>query len=324
MVIGQMKLTDKIYIAGHSGLVGSAFVRYLQSQGYSNLLLRTHDELDLTQSELVRDLFLAERPDYVILAAAKVGGIQANNTYPADFINVNLAIQNSIINAARISEVKRLCFLGSSCIYPREAAQPISESALLTGPLEKTNRPYALAKIAGIEQCWASNRQYGTKYIALMPSNLYGPGDNYDLSNSHVLPALIRKVHEAKVTGCENVIVWGSGRPRREFLYVDDLAVAGVFLLNLSEEKYLELLDGDDHPPLLNVGGGKDVTISELVEVIKDELGYVGEIVWDRSKPDGTMRKLLDINRISRFGWHPQILLRQGIRLAYADFLQRC
>ncbi|MBN2689826.1 MAG: GDP-L-fucose synthase [Gammaproteobacteria bacterium] len=318
-----MKLNDKIYVAGHAGLVGSAFVRSLQNAGYDNLLLRTHAELDLTEKTAVNELFVTEKPDYVILAAAKVGGIKANSDFPADFIDINLTIQHNIISAAHKYQVKRLCFLGSSCIYPREAEQPIKEESLLTGPLELTNRPYAVAKIAGIEQCWAYNRQYGTQYIALMPSNLYGIGDNYDLNNSHVLPALIRKVHEAKIKKMPEIIVWGSGRPKREFLYADDLAAAGIMLLNLPDDEYREIVDSNVRPPLFNVGSGEDLTILELVKTIKNVLGYSGKIVWDSSMPDGTPRKLLDISRVTSFGWKPKISLMEGIKLAYQDFLMR-
>ncbi|MDQ5902712.1 MAG: GDP-L-fucose synthase, partial [Pseudomonadota bacterium] len=299
-----MKATDKIYIAGHRGLVGSALVKNLQQQGYANLVLRTHAELDLTDQQATEAFFAAEKPDYVFLAAAKVGGIHANNEYPAEFIRDNLAIQTNIIHAAYRNKVKRLMFLGSSCIYPKLAPQPMKEECLLTGPLEPTNRPYALAKIAGIEMCWSYNRQYGTKYLAVMPTNLYGPGDNYHPENSHVIPALIRKFHEAKTSNAPTVTVWGSGTPRREFLYSEDMADACVFLMNLPEEKYDSLLGSDEaktgkfEPPLVNIGVGTDVTIRELAETVKEVTGYAGEIVFDATKPDGTPRKLMDSTRL--------------------------
>jgi GDP-L-fucose synthase len=311
----------KIYVAGHRGLAGSALVRGLESRGYRNLVWRAHSELDLEDAAVVRGFFQAEKPDAVFLAAAKVGGIHANNSYPAEFVRHNLAIQTNVIHEAWRAGVGRLLFLGSSCIYPRDCPQPMREDYLLTGPLEPTNRPYAIAKIAGIEQCWAYNRQYGTRYIAAMPTNLYGPGDNYDLNNSHVLPALIRKCHEAKITGAPGITAWGSGRPRREFLYSDDMAEACIYLLQHSERLLREL--PADQPPLVNVGCGEDLGISELLEIVMRVVGFKGEVHWDSAKPDGTPRKLLDITRISNLGWRPRMKLADGIRAAYQDFLSR-
>jgi GDP-L-fucose synthase len=317
----------KIYIAGHRGLVGSAIVRNLQAAGHANLLTRTHAELDLTDDRATRAFFDAEKPDYVFLAAARVGGIVANNSYPAEFIRDNLAIQTNMIHAAYLAGVTRLMFLGSSCIYPKLAAQPMREDALLTGPLESTNRPYALAKIAGIEMCWSYNRQYGTKYLAAMPTNLYGPGDNYHLQNSHVIPALLRKFHEGKLRGDASVTVWGSGTPRREFLYSDDMADACVFLMNLPDDRYQALLGSDEsrtgrfEPPLVNIGVGHDVTIRELAELVRQITGYAGEIVYDASKPDGTPRKLMDVGLLQRAGWTAQTALADGLRSAYAEFV---
>ena len=322
-----MQLNDRIYVAGHRGLVGSAIVRNLKAAGYSQLLTRTHAELDLTDAAATSAFFASERPDHVFLAAAKVGGILANNRYPAEFIRDNLVIQANVIHAAYEAAVKRLMFLGSSCIYPKLAAQPMREDALLTGPLEPTNRPYALAKIAGIEMCWSYNRQYGTKYLAAMPTNLYGPGDNYHLENSHVIPALLRKFHEAKLRGDATVTVWGSGTPRREFLYSDDMADACVFLMNLPDERFEALLGSDEsasgrfEPPLVNVGVGHDVTISELAQIVQETTGFDGEIVYDRNQPDGTPRKLMDVSRLARAGWTARTALRDGLRHAYAEFI---
>jgi GDP-L-fucose synthase len=293
-----MNKDAKIYIAGHRGLVGSALVRILQKQGYENLLLRTHAELDLTNQAQTQAFFAEHKPDYVFLAAAKVGGIQANNTFPAAFIHQNIAIQTHVIHEAWRNNVQRLLFLGSSCIYPRDCPQPMKEEYLLTGTLEPTNRPYALAKIAGIEMCWSYNRQYGTQFLSVMPTNLYGPGDNYDLDNSHVLPALIRKFHEANVRGDAAVTVWGTGTPKREFLYSDDMADACVFLMKLPDEQFQPLLAAnrnDGLPPVVNIGSGEEVTIAELARLVKDTVGFEGEIVFDAGKPDGTMRKLLDV-----------------------------
>ena len=309
----------KIYIAGHRGLAGSAIVRELQRQGYSNLVTRTHAGLDLEDAVATRKFFEQERPEIVFLAAAKVGGIQANNTYPVDFLMSNLLIEANICRAAHISNVTRLIFLGSSCIYPRDCPQPIKEEYLLTGPLEPTNRPYALAKIAGIEMCWSYNRQYGTKWLAAMPTNLYGPGDNYDLNSSHVLPALIRKMHEAKTSGATEVVLWGSGKPRREFLYVDDLANALVFLATLDDRRYNALVD-PSLCPLINVGTGTDLTIRELAETVARVVGYTGKFVQDTAKPDGTMRKVMDVSRIQGLGWKASTSLQDGIGCTYKVF----
>ena len=312
----------KIYVAGHRGLAGSAIVRELQRQGYTNLVTRTHAELDLEDAAATQQFFNQERPEIVFLAAAKVGGIHANNTLPVDFLMSNLLIEANICRAAHASKVNRLIFLGSSCIYPRDCPQPIKEEYLLTGQLEATNRPYALAKIAGIEMCWSYNRQYGTKWLAAMPTNLYGPGDNYDLNNSHVLPALIRKMHEAKAANASEVVLWGSGTPKREFLYVDDLASALVFLATLDELRY-DALVTPAQCPLINVGTGEDLTIRALAETIAEVVGYQGKFVQDTSKPDGTMRKVMDVSRIRALGWQPAIALREGVALAYQDF-QKC
>jgi len=323
-----MNKTDRIYVAGHRGLVGSALVRNLQAAGFTNLVTRTHAELDLTDERATRAFFDAEKPAYVFLAAAKVGGIAANNTYPAEFIRDNLAIQTNVIHAAWLSGVTRLMFLGSSCIYPKLAPQPLREDALLTGPLEPTNRPYALAKIAGIEMCWSYNRQYGTKFLAAMPTNLYGPGDNYHLTNSHVIPALLRKFHEAKVRGEKTVSVWGTGTPRREFLYSDDMAEACVFLMNLPDDRYQALLGSDEsvtgrfEPPLVNIGVGTDVTIAELAELVRQTTGYTGDIVFDATQPDGTPRKLMDVGLLARTGWRARTGLPEGLRSAYAEFIR--
>jgi GDP-L-fucose synthase len=309
---------SRIYIAGHRGLVGSAIVRSLQRQGYTNLLLKTRAELDLLNTGAVNDYFANERPEHVIFAAAKVGGILANDTYPADFIRDNLILQTNIIEASRIHGVQRLLFLGSSCIYPKLAPQPIKEEYLLTGPLEPTNRPYALAKIAGVEMCWSYNRQYGTKYLAAMPTNLYGPNDNFDLASSHVLPALIRKTAEAIRSNASEVAVWGTGTPRRELLYADDLAQACTFLMNLDEARYNSLLT-EDAPPLINIGTGEDVTIRELAETVSRVLGFQGRLHFDTTKPDGTPRKLLDVTRLHNLGWHHTTTLEQGIQLAWNE-----
>ena len=317
-----MKHDARIYVAGHRGLVGSAIMRRLQSAGYSNIVTRTHAELDLTQQPAVREFMLSERPEYVFLAAAKVGGILANDSFPAEFIQENLAIQLNVIDECWRSEVNRQIFLGSSCIYPRECPQPIKEEYLLTGPLEPTNRPYAVAKIAGIEQCWAYNRQYGTQNLAVMPTNLYGPGDHYDLSTAHVLPALIRKAHEAKVAGRKELIVWGTGDPRREFLYVDDMADACLFLANLPEPEFRSLLGSESTAPLINVGYGSDLTIRELAELVARIVGFNGRVVFDSSKPDGTPRKWLDSSRILRMGWKPVTDFEEGIRKTYEDYMK--
>ena len=312
-----MEKTAKIFVAGHRGLVGSAICRQLQRQGYANVAVRTHAELDLTDSATVLDFFQQEKPEYVVLAAAKVGGILANDSYPADFIRENLKIQTSVIDASYRNGVKRLLFLGSSCIYPRLAPQPIKEEYLLTGPLEPTNRAYALAKIAGIEMCWSYNRQYGTKYLAAMPTNMYGPGDNFDLKGSHVLPALMRKVFEAKRAGEKKVVVWGTGKPRREFLYSDDLAEACVHLLNLPDSTYDSLLNRSD-PPLINIGNGEDLTIRELAELVARIQDFDCELVFDPTMEDGTPRKLLDVSRIHELGWKAKVSLEEGIRRTFA------
>lgn len=310
----------KVYVAGHRGLAGSAIVRELQRQGYTNLVTRAHAELDLEDAVATQRFFEQEKPVLVFLAAAKVGGIHANNTYPVDFLMSNLLIEANICRAAYTCKVERLIFLGSSCIYPRDCPQPIKEEYLLTGPLESTNRAYALAKIAGIEMCWSYNRQYGTKWLSAMPTNLYGTGDNYDLNNSHVLPALIRKMHEAKIGNASEVVLWGSGTPRREFLYVDDLANALVFLATLDAQRYDALVE-PSQCPLINVGSGEDLTIRELAETIAEVIGYTGKFVQDTSKPDGTMRKIMDVSKVHNLGWKPTIALRAGIALAYTDYL---
>jgi GDP-L-fucose synthase len=314
----------RIFVAGHRGLVGSALVRKLTGAGYRNILTKSRAELDLTDSAAVRRFLQESRPDYVFLAAAKVGGILANATYPAEFIAENLAIQNNVIHEAWRCGIKRLLFLGSSCIYPRDCPQPIKEAYLLTGPLEPTNRPYAVAKIAGIEMCSAYNRQYGTQYICAMPTNLYGPGDHYDLANSHVLPALIRKIHEAKHSDASEIVVWGTGTPRREFLHSDDAADACVFLMNLDDEQVTRLVDRErGKQPLINIGCGKDQTILELAQLIKDVVGFKGGFRFDTLKPDGTMQKRLDVTLLYGLGWRPTISLRQGIERTYADFRAR-
>ncbi|MBV8436974.1 MAG: GDP-L-fucose synthase [Silvibacterium sp.] len=311
-----MEQTDRIFVAGYRGLVGSAIRRELEKQGYRNLLLKSRTELDLMDRAAVDRFFTEERPEYVFLAAAKVGGILANNTYPADFIRDNLEIQTNVIDAAWRAGVKRLLFLGSSCIYPRLCPQPIKEEYLLTGPLEATNRPYAIAKIAGIEMCWSYNRQYGTQFLAAMPTNLYGPGDNFDLQKSHVLPALIRKAAEAKANGERKLVVWGTGTPRRELLYSDDLAEACVFLMNLPDDRFGTLLNSEE-PPLINIGTGEDLSIRELAEVVCRVIGFDGKLEFDTTKPDGTPRKLLDVSRIHALGWRASTSLEEGIRLTY-------
>lgn len=298
--------TDKIFVTGHRGMVGSAIVRRLQSAGYSNVVTRGRDQLDLLDQRAVQQFLNDERPAYIFIAAAKVGGIHANNLYRADFIYQNLMIEANLIQGAHAAGIQRLMFLGSSCIYPRDCPQPIKEDYLLTGPLEQTNEPYAIAKIAGIKLCESYNHQYGRQYVSVMPTNLYGPNDNYDLANSHVLPALLRKAHEAKQRGDSEYVVWGSGTPRREFLYVDDLADACVYLF---EQGY----DG----PLVNVGCGEDVTIAELAEAVMSVVGFNGRIVYDSSKPDGTPRKLLDVGRLAALGWKAKTPLREGIQMAY-------
>ncbi|MEO8330909.1 MAG: GDP-L-fucose synthase [Gallionella sp.] len=316
-----MNKNVKIYIAGHRGLAGSAIARELQRQGYTNIVTRTHAELDLEDAAATRRFFEQERPEIVFLAAAKVGGIQANITYPVEFLMSNLLVEANVCRAAHSTKVNRLIFLGSSCIYPRDCPQPIKEEYLLTGPLEATNRPYALAKIAGIEMCWSYNRQYGTKWLAAMPTNLYGPCDNYDLNNSHVLPALIRKMHEAKVSGANEVVLWGSGKPKREFLYVDDLANALVFLATLGDGRYNVLIE-PTQCPLINVGTGEDLTIRELAETVATVVGYKGKFVQDASKPDGTMRKVMDVSRIQSLGWKANTSLQEGLAQTYKSFIE--
>jgi GDP-L-fucose synthase len=316
-----MEANSKIYIAGHRGLVGSAIVRQLEARGFSDLISRTHSELDLTDQAAVRDFFAAEKPEYVILAAAKVGGIHANNTYPAEFIYQNLMIEANVVDAAWRNGVKRLLFLGSSCIYPRAVAQPMREDALLTDVLEQTNEPYALAKIAGIKLCESYNRQYGTDYRSVMPTNLYGPGDNFHPENSHVIPALMRRFHEAKLRGDSEVVVWGSGRPMREFLHVDDMAAASLHVLELDVETY----QANTQPMLshINVGTGVDCTIREMAETMKRVVGFDGDLVFDASKPDGTPRKLMDVSRLANLGWQASISLENGLASTYKWFLEQ-
>ncbi len=306
-----MEKKSKIYIAGHRGLVGSAIVRNLQAQGYRNLILKTHQELDLLDTDVVADFFKTEKPEYVFLAAAKVGGILANDTYPADFIYQNLQIQNNIIYNAYKTGVKKLLFLGSSCIYPRDCPQPIKEEYLLTGLLEKTNEAYAIAKIAGIKMCQSFNQQYGTNFISVMPTNLYGPNDNFDLKSSHVLPALIRKFRDAKIEDRQEVVMWGTGSPKREFLHVDDLADACVFLMNNYSKS-----------EIVNIGTGEDISIKELAEMIKEIVDFKGTITEDITKPDGTPKKLLDVSKLNSLGWKHSILLKDGITRTYDWFLK--
>jgi len=303
-----MQKNSKIYVAGHRGLVGSAIVRKLQKEGYENLLLRTSSEVDLRNQQAVKDFFEAEKPEYVFMAAAKVGGINANNIYPADFIYDNLCIQNNVIHESYRNGVKKLLFLGSSCIYPKNAEQPIKEAYLLSGYLEPTNDAYAVAKIAGIKMCQSYHKQYGCNFISAMPTNLYGPEDNYDLKNSHVLPALLRKFHEAKLTGAPTVTVWGSGKPRREFLHADDLADACLFLM-----------DHYDSPEIINIGVGKDISIGEMAQMIKNITGYEGTIVFDTSMPDGTFRKLLDVSKLNGLGWEAKIGFEEGVEATYQE-----
>jgi len=319
-----MNKTNKIYVAGHRGLVGSALVRNLEKNGYTNLLKRTHAELDLTNESAVAEFFKTEKPDYVFLAAAKVGGIHANNTYPAEFIYDNLAIQNNIIHHSYLNEVKRLLFLGSSCIYPKNAPQPLKEEYLLTGPLEETNRPYAMAKIAGIEMCWSYNRQYGTQYLAAMPTNLYGIGDNYHPENSHVIPGLLYKFHQAVIKKESSVTIWGTGKPRREFMFNEDMARACIQVMGLPDDKFNSLLASDRNDgvaPVINIGVGDDVTIAELAKMVANVTGFGGEISLDVTKPDGTPRKLMDVTRLHDLGWSATTNLEVGLAQAYEDFL---
>ena len=312
----------KVFVAGHGGLVGSATLVALQDHPAFEVLTRAHADLDLEDRAATRAFFIQERPDHVVMCAAKVGGILANSNLPVDFLHKNLRIQLNVFDAAHESGIDRMIFLGSSCIYPRDCPQPIKEEYLLTGPLEATNRPYALAKIAGVESCWAFNRQYGTRYVAMMPTNMYGPGDNYHPEHSHVLPALIRRFHEAKCASAASVVVWGSGKPRREFMYSSDLGDAIVFLLDMPEGKFAQLVR-PDLTPLVNVGVGGDVTIREVAELVKATVGYQGELVMDATKPDGTPRKLLDVSRLSSLGWRAKTAFSEGLRYAYEDFLRR-
>jgi len=313
-----MNKFDQIYVAGHTGLVGAAVLRRLHSEGFTNLVTRTHAELDLMEPGAVEAFFTKQRPQHVILAAARVGGILANATYPAEFIRDNLLIQTNVIHQAYIHGVEKLLFLGSSCIYPRDCPQPMREEHFMSGPLEKTNSAYAMAKIAGIEMCNAYNTQFGTKYLSVMPTNLYGPGDSFDLEQSHVLPAMIRKFHEGKIHG-KPVTLWGTGAPRREFLHVDDMAGACVYLMTCSAER-LESVFSKNAPPLINIGCGQDITIRELADLIRDIVGYKGEVRWDSSKPDGTPRKLLDTSRMTSLGWQPTVDLSRGIQDVYEWF----
>ncbi len=315
----MMERDSKIFVAGHRGMVGSAVVRELLNQGYCNVLTQSHKQLDLTNQQAVREFFQNQRPDYVVLAAAKVGGILANSQYPADFIYTNLMIESNVIHQAYKANVKQLIFLGSSCVYPKFAEQPIKECALLSGELEPTNEPYAIAKIAGIKLCESYNRQYGTDFRSLMPTNLYGENDNYDLQNSHVIPALISKIHQAKVDQKARVDVWGSGSARREFLYVDDLAEACVFLLGIAKGKYnRQVPEMNSH---VNIGSGEDVSIKQLVTLIKDIVGYKGDVAWDLSKPDGTPRKLLDVTTMTKLGWRASVALEYGVDKTYKSYL---
>ncbi|MFM9970445.1 MAG: GDP-L-fucose synthase family protein [Burkholderiales bacterium] len=316
-----MEITSKIYVSGHSGMVGAAIVRALRRTGYANLALRTHAELNLTDVAAVQRFFEKERPDYVFHPAGKVGGIVANNTYPAEFIRDNLLIATNVIHQAWVSGVKRLIYFGSSCIYPRECPQPIREEYLLTGPLEPTNSAYAVSKIAGVEACRSYNAQHDTRFLAVMPTNLYGPGDHYDLRNSHVLPALIRKMHEAKLRGDNEVVVWGSGAPRREFLHVDELAEACLRIICLDEPRFDAVLSAWRYP-LINIGCGEDSTITELAQWVAEAVGFQGSLRYDASKPDGTPRKLLDVARVKALGWMPRISLREGIHATYQNALQ--
>ena len=312
----------KIYVAGHRGLVGSAICRELTLQGYENIITKTHQELDLENQRKTEEFICDIKPDVVFLAAAKVGGILANHTYPVDFLMSNLAIQSNLIKASYKANVERLIFLGSSCIYPKNCPQPIKEEYLLTSELELTNRPYALAKIAGIEMCWSYNRQFNAQYLAVMPTNLYGPGDNYDLQNSHVLPALIRKIHEAKVVNAQTVMIWGTGTPRREFLYSDDLANALLHIMNLDNDTYRFIVDSSNCP-IINIGFGIDVTIIDLANTIKEVIGFDGNFAFDNTKSDGTPKKLLESKVINDLGWAPKINLIDGIKLTYEDFLSK-
>lgn len=315
----MMQKLSKIYIAGHKGLVGSSLVRNLQAQGYNNLVYRTFEELDLTDQKATADFFEQEKPEYVILAAAKVGGIHANNTYPAQFIYENLQIQNNIIHQSYLNGVKKLLFLGSVCIYPKFAPEPVKEEYLLTGILEPTNEPYALAKIAGIKMCQSYNRQYGTNFISVMPANLYGPHDNFDLEKSHVIPAMLRKFHEAKIKGDKEVILWGTGNPRREFLQVDDMAEGCIFLMNNFNPTKEQNEKGEI---FVNLGAGTDINIKDLANLIQEITEYKGNIVWDTSKPDGTPGRLMDSSKLNNLGWKPNFELKEGLKKTYVWFLE--
>jgi len=318
-----MDLNARIYVAGHRGLAGSALARRLKAGGYRDIVTRTHAELDLTDTAAVKAFFASEKPEYVFLAAAKVGGILANRDHPAEFIQSNLAIQTNVIHEAWRNGTKRLVFLGSSCIYPRDCPQPMKEEYLLTGPLEPTNRAYAIAKIAGVEMCRSYNDQYGTRYLAVMPTNLYGPGDNYDLESSHVLPALIHKMHAAKSRGLDRVEIWGTGRPRREFLFSDDMADACAMMMNLPDHAFDDLLHGPNGFPLVNIGCGEDQTIADLARTVASVVGFGGALKYDAAKPDGTPRKLLDAGRLRDLGWRARADLKSGVASAYRDFLAR-
>jgi GDP-L-fucose synthase len=313
----------RIFVAGHRGLVGSAIVRALRSAGYANLILRTRAELDLLDLPAVRRFYEREKPEYVFVAAAKVGGIVANSTYPAEFIYENTLIAAHMIDQAWRNGVKRLLYLGSSCIYPRDCPQPIRESYMLTGPLEETNRAYAVAKIAGVEMCWSYNREHGTRFLAAMPTNLYGPGDRYDLQGSHVIPALIQKCHQAKAGGAREVVIWGTGFPLREFLYSEDAAEGLTHLMSLPDGEFARACGDARLPPLVNVGSGVELTIRELAGKVRAAVGFEGELVFDAGKPDGTPRKLLDVSRMASLGWRAKTSLEAGLRFAYADFLAR-
>ncbi|MEO8202906.1 MAG: GDP-L-fucose synthase [Betaproteobacteria bacterium] len=318
-----MEKAARIYVAGHRGLVGSAIVRALQAAGYSNLLLRTRSELDLLDLHAVRSFFRAEKPEYVFIAAARVGGIAANHAFPAEFIHENTLIAAHLIDESWKNAVRRLLYLGSSCIYPRDCEQPIREDYMLTGPLEATNRAYAVAKIAGVEMCWSYNREHGTRFLAAMPTNLYGPGDRYDLNGSHVIPALIRKCHEARVANAAEVVIWGTGTPLREFLYSEDAAGAFVHLMGLPDADFGRACGDADQAPLVNVGSGVELTIHALAEAVREVVGFGGALRFDAGKPDGTPRKLLDVSRLASLGWTARTPLEAGLRDSYADFLSR-
>jgi GDP-L-fucose synthase len=318
-----VKKGAKIFVAGHRGLVGSAIERSLRASGYENLLLRSRVELDLLDLAAVRRFFAEEKPEYVFIAAARVGGIAANNAFPAEFIRENALIAAHLIDESWRSQVKRVLYLGSSCIYPRDCPQPIKEDSMLTGPLEATNRAYAVAKIAGVEMCWSYNREHGTQFLAAMPTNLYGPGDRYDLQGSHVIPALIRKCHDAKVAGAREVVIWGTGSPLREFLYSEDAAEAFIHLMNLPDADFKRACGDTEHPPLVNVGSGIELSIRDLAARVSEAVGFKGNLVFDATKPDGTPRKLLDVSRLASLGWKSKTSLEEGLKRAYADYRER-